>query len=139
MKEKAYENRLYKYRNHRFDAYWHELDRTRVDPKKCTRTEESPDLQGLARLIFFEGLLKKFVNPYRRKRLLKTIDENGEPTHSGYATLEIPYGERFTATRYVLSNQAKDCGPRQVALTDTHQSSQVCRTSLERAVRVWHR
>jgi hypothetical protein len=72
-----------------------------VDPGKCTRTKESPDVQGLARLIFFEEILKKFVNPYRRRRLLKTIDENGEPTHSGYATLEIPYGERFTATRYV--------------------------------------
>ncbi|KFH46191.1 hypothetical protein ACRE_030170 [Hapsidospora chrysogenum ATCC 11550] len=95
----SYENRLYKYRNHRFDAYWHELDRTRVDPGKCTRTKESPDVQGLARLIFFEEVLKKSVNPYRRRRLLKTIDENGEPTHSGYATLEIPYGERFTATR----------------------------------------
>lgn len=97
----AYENRLYKYRSHHFDAYWEALDRGRVDPSKCTRTKESPNVKGLARLIFFEKMLETFGNPYRRQRLLKTIDENGEPTHSGYATLEVPYGERFTATRYI--------------------------------------
>lgn len=95
----AYENRLYKYRSHLFDAYWGPLERSKLDPEGCARTSESPNVEGLARLIFFEGLFEKYADSYRRRRNLKTIDENGEPTHSGYATLEVPYGERFNAAK----------------------------------------
>ncbi|KAL6857594.1 hypothetical protein ACO1O0_005035 [Amphichorda felina] len=95
----SYENRLYKYRSHDFDAYWDSLDRSKVDPSRSMRGKQSPELKGLARIIFFEYVLKKWGNQYLRQRLLKTIDENGEPTNSGYATLEVPSGERFTASK----------------------------------------
>lgn len=68
------------------------------------RGKQSPELKGLARIIFFEYVLKKWGNQYLRQRLLKTIDENGEPTNSGYATLEVPSGERFTASKYVFQS-----------------------------------
>lgn len=68
------------------------------------RGKQSPKLKGLARIIFFEYVLKKWGNQYLRQRLLKTIDENGEPTNSGYATLEVPNGERFTAAKYVAQS-----------------------------------
>jgi hypothetical protein len=41
---------------------------------------------------------------YYQKRRLKKIEESRDPlltTPSGYAVLEIPYGERFTAARFV--------------------------------------
>lgn len=97
----AYENRLYKYRSHLFDAYWDPLDRSKLDQFGCTRHAESPNVEGLARLVFFESLFEKYADSYRRRRNLKTIDESGEPTHSGYATLEVPYGRRFDATKCV--------------------------------------
>lgn len=41
---------------------------------------------------------------YQQMRRLRKIQESGsEPTHSGYASHDIPYSERYTATRYVLS------------------------------------
>ncbi|KAG9255835.1 ankyrin repeat protein [Emericellopsis atlantica] len=95
----SYENRLYKYRSHQFDAYWPALDRSQIDESQCVRTTEHPKVEGLARLLFFENLVKKYKNSYHQRRRLQTIDENGLPTHSGYAMLEIPYGERFTANK----------------------------------------
>jgi hypothetical protein len=100
----AYENRLYKYRSHNFEVYWDSLKRSRINAENCSPKSNPQILTGLSRLIFFENILKGRRDPYRRKRLLKTIDDSGEPTlatPSGYATLEIPYGERFTATKYV--------------------------------------
>lgn len=100
----AYETRLFKYRNHHFDAYWEPLDRTRINPSKCTRISTNPEVKGLARLIFYETITGSYRAPggaYLRRRLLKKIDEHGEPTPSGYTSFEIPYGERFNARKYV--------------------------------------
>lgn len=108
----AYENRLYKYRNHNFDAYWPLLDRSKINPGRCVRTEENPQVYGLSRLILFEKALtyrsRGHRASYKQKRRLKKIDENGEPTHSGYAALEVPYGQKFSAGRYVSQDNPGD-------------------------------
>lgn len=114
---KAYENRLYKYRNHNFDVYWPLLDRSRINHDACNTTNTTSNtgprnLNGLARLIFFEETLRRRDNhrggvvigahraAYRRRRRLKKIDESGAPAaHSGYAAVEVPYGRRYTARR----------------------------------------
>lgn len=116
---KAYENRLYKYRNHNFDVYWPLLDRSRINHAACNTTTTTTsntgprNLNGLARLIFFEETLRRRDRhgagggvigghraAYRRRRRLKKIDESGAPAaHSGYAAVEVPYGKRYTARR----------------------------------------
>ncbi|RHZ70224.1 hypothetical protein CDV55_108300 [Aspergillus turcosus] len=55
-----------------------------------------------AELPLHMSILAKPVWEYYQKRQLKKIEESGDPlltTPSGYATLDIPYGEKFTATR----------------------------------------
>ncbi|KAI0853477.1 hypothetical protein F5Y00DRAFT_270644 [Daldinia vernicosa] len=106
----SYENRLFKYRNHNFEVYWDSLDRSRVK-KIYVDPDESPrELTGLARLILSEQRLRKYIDSYRLKRALKRYDDGGEPVltaPSGYASHEIPYGEKFTAQRvrqYVIEH-----------------------------------
>lgn len=99
----AYENRLWKYRNHNFEVYWDSLDRSRVKDINLDYDDDPRDLTGLARLIRSEETLRRDkTRPYRLKRSLKRLDDGGDPTMtapSGYATHEIPYGEKFTAER----------------------------------------
>ncbi|RYP42706.1 hypothetical protein DL767_000075 [Monosporascus sp. MG133] len=102
----SYENRLWKYRNQNFDVYWDCLDRTRIDEEYFRSFVEYyndlSSLKGLARLIFSEVVLTRDYNHYWRKRYLKKFDDGGEPAlapESGYATHNIPYGERFTADK----------------------------------------
>jgi hypothetical protein len=99
----AYESRLFKYRSHNFDAYWDSLDRSQINMVKCTLDAKPKKLKGLARLIFLEFVVAQYGDQrkYHQLRRLKKIQETGsEPTHSGYASHEIPYGQRFTAPRY---------------------------------------
>lgn len=98
----AYENRLFKYRNHNFEVYWDSLDRSRVKEIYVENDESPRELTGLARLILSEQNLREYINSYRLKRALKRYDDGGEPVltaPSGYASHEIPYGEKFTAER----------------------------------------
>ncbi|KAI9900887.1 hypothetical protein N3K66_005149 [Trichothecium roseum] len=111
----SYENRLYKYRNHNFDVYWPLLDRSRINHDACNTSSSRSgsdgagprNLNGLARLVFFEAALRRRDHhgaghraAYRRRRRLKKIDESGRPpAHSGYAAVEVPYGQRYTARR----------------------------------------
>jgi hypothetical protein len=102
----AYESRLFKYRSHNFDIYCDSLDRSKVNLARCTIAVAKPaELKGLARLLFLEFMVEKYGSKrnYQQMRRLRKIQESGsEPTRSGYASHEIPYGERFTATRYIL-------------------------------------
>jgi hypothetical protein len=111
-KRSAYENRLYKYRRHNFDVYWTSLERSRIDPCRCSidTFDDSRQLTGLARLIFFEERIRNYnswrLTKYQRERRDKKIEDAGEPMltlPSGYARHEVPYGERFTANRYSFS------------------------------------
>ncbi|KAK6948900.1 hypothetical protein Daesc_008971 [Daldinia eschscholtzii] len=98
----AYENRLFKYRSHNFEVYWDSLDRSRVKKIYVDEEDDPREITGLARLILSEQYLRRYINPYRLKRALKRYDDGGEPlltAPSGYASHEIPYGERFTAER----------------------------------------
>ncbi|GIK05037.1 hypothetical protein Aspvir_009136 [Aspergillus viridinutans] len=100
----SYENRLFKYRWHNFDVYWDGLDRSRIHINWDPYDDEfSPrQLIGLSRLVFFEGIVAEPEQKYHQRRRLRKIQESGDPlltTPSGYAVLEIPYGERFTAAR----------------------------------------
>ncbi|RYO99636.1 hypothetical protein DL766_009363 [Monosporascus sp. MC13-8B] len=102
----SYENRLWKYRNQNFDVFWDCLDRTRINEDNFWPIVEDfkglASLKGLARLIFSEIVLSKHNDGYRRKRVLKKFDNGGEPAltpESGYASIDIPYGKRFTADR----------------------------------------
>ncbi|KAF3764592.1 hypothetical protein M406DRAFT_107219 [Cryphonectria parasitica EP155] len=106
----SYENRLWKYRNQNFDVFWGPLDRSQIQKDYIKEfaefDEDAPNLgnlQGLARLIYSEiALSKDRSRPYYRKRFLKKFDDGGEPAltpSSGYASHDIPYGERFTADR----------------------------------------
>ncbi|KAI1643377.1 uncharacterized protein F4817DRAFT_350105 [Daldinia loculata] len=106
----SYENRLFKYRNHNFEVYWDSLDRSRVKEIYVENDESPRELTGLARLILSEQNLREYINSYRLKRALKRYDDGGEPVltaPSGYASHEIPYGEKFTAERvrqYVIEH-----------------------------------
>ncbi|KAF9224651.1 hypothetical protein BS17DRAFT_816863 [Gyrodon lividus] len=102
----SYENRLWKYRNQNFEVFWDSLERSRIDQQEFENFVQSFEnhtkLTGLARLIFSEVILARTDDNYRRKRCLKKFDESGEPAltaPSGYASHDIPYGERFTADR----------------------------------------
>lgn len=104
----AYENRLWKYRSHKFEVYWDYLDRSRLRRISPKDGDNPKTLTGLARLIHYENTLRgKYTEDYKRsnygyrlKQFLKRIDDGGDPTlvaSSGYAALEIPYGRDFTA------------------------------------------
>ncbi|OTB19331.1 hypothetical protein K445DRAFT_193479 [Daldinia sp. EC12] len=98
----SYENRLFKYRSHNFEVYWDSLDRSRVKKIYVDEEDDPREITGLARLILSEQYLRRYIHPYRLKRALKRYDDGGEPlltAPSGYASHEIPYGERFTAER----------------------------------------
>jgi hypothetical protein len=87
-------------------VYWDSLERSRIKAEDFGPNSDPTNLTGLSRLIFLENILQEHRDVYRRKRLLKTIDESGEPaltSPSGYASHEIPYGEKFTAAMYSLS------------------------------------
>lgn len=102
LRDLAYETRLFKYRSHLFDTYWGPLDRSRVNMAKSFRTPENPEVKGLARLLFYEYVLRTrrpHIRTYYRRRLLRTIHETGEPTASGYASIEIPYSQRYNAEK----------------------------------------
>lgn len=96
---------MWKYRNHNFEVYWDALDRKRVRNMDIDFDDDliRQELTGLARLLFSEHVLKKgTASPYWLKRALKKFDDGGEPmltTPSGYASHDIPYGERFTADK----------------------------------------
>ncbi|KAJ2898504.1 hypothetical protein MKZ38_003854 [Zalerion maritima] len=114
----SYENRLYKYRFQNFDAYWEGLDRSRIPEDSFHASMDPKGLTGLGRLLFFEKLLEKRRDAYRRKRLLKRIEDSSwkvglaggkgdKVAQSGYAAHEIPYGERFNAAsvrKYVVKH-----------------------------------
>lgn len=108
----AYESRLFKYRSHNFDVYCDTFDRSKVNVPRCTTHVAKPaELKGLARLLFLEFMVEKYGSKrgYHQIRRLRRIQETGsEPTQSGYAAHEIPYGERFTATRYAYAAWAAD-------------------------------
>ncbi|KAI6080311.1 ankyrin repeat protein [Hypoxylon rubiginosum] len=91
----SYENRLWKYRSHKFEVYWDYLDRSRLRRISPKDGDNPKTLTGLARLIHYENTLRgKYTEDYKR------IDDGGDPTlvaSSGYAALEIPYGRDFTA------------------------------------------
>ncbi|KAI1370866.1 hypothetical protein F4677DRAFT_450940 [Hypoxylon crocopeplum] len=98
----SYENRLWKYRSHNFEVYWKHLDRSRVQKIWLDNDDDPSEITGLARLILSEQNMEKNTDQYRVKRALKRYDDGGEPiltAPSGYATHEIPYGEKFTADR----------------------------------------
>jgi hypothetical protein len=90
-------------------VFWDGLDRSRIDEEYFKNfvefNENLASLKGLARLIFSEVVLTRPYRIYWRKRFLKKIDDSGEPDltpESGYASHHIPYGERFTADKYVI-------------------------------------
>lgn len=66
--------------------------------------EANPNkLMGLGRLICLEAKVKTFgdVRGYHQVRRLKKIAESGnEASHSSYTSHEIPYGRRFTPSKY---------------------------------------
>ncbi|VUC21847.1 unnamed protein product [Clonostachys rosea] len=102
----SYEYRLYKYRSHNFDVYWDSLERSRIDQFIFQGDQNPSELQGLARLLFFEESIRSYGDDlnYQRRRRLKKIQDVEDSAPSGYADHEIPYGERFTAPsvrRYV--------------------------------------
>ena len=108
---KAYENRLYKYRHHNFDAYWADLERKRIRPYAPPNEFEASDV-GLAKLLYFEEWLRELrrrrylsrVDRYRTHRYKRRIEDSGDPglLHaSGYARHELLFGVRCTAATYV--------------------------------------
>ena len=109
----AYENRLWKYRNHNFEVYWDELERFRVKKIDYDPSEQKQrELTGLAKLIFSEGVLettkgyRSARERWKSRRSLRRIDDSKDPSmvaeeSSGYADHITPYGERTTATEYV--------------------------------------
>ena len=109
----AYENRLWKYRNHNFEVYWDELERFRIKKIDYDPSEQKQrELTGLAKLIFSETVLENTNGVrgnrqrWKLRRSLKKIDDGNDPSmmpeeSSGYANHHIPYGERTTAAMYV--------------------------------------
>ena len=107
----AYENRLFKYRNHGFDVYWENLDRSRIRRDYIDDSgglDKLQTLSGLSRLVFYEDIMARYTTRqseflmYQRQRKLEKIDDIRDPilaAPSRYVKLEIPYGERFTSVR----------------------------------------
>ncbi|KAL2435389.1 hypothetical protein ABEF95_015901 [Exophiala dermatitidis] len=93
----SYENRLSKYSHRGFEAYWPELDRSRVDPTIYERSFTR--VQGLARLLVLEKL------PYPQDRdayLAKRREERGRPPLRWNATRR---------SRHVLPGDVKASHP----------------------------
>jgi hypothetical protein len=93
----AYESRLWKYRKkHNFDVFWDSLDRSRV--RKEFAIAEFADLKGLARLLYFESLVKK-----PRDVVLRWLPQKISTKRpalfdtSGYTSRNLPFGKRYTA------------------------------------------
>lgn len=83
--------------------YCNSLDRSKINMVKCTLDAKPEELKGLARLLFLEFIVAQYGdqrNYYQLRRLKKIQETGSEPTHSGYASHEIPYGQRFTAPKY---------------------------------------
>lgn len=98
----AYENRLWKYRQHRFDTYWDALERSRIHIELDSSMPPN-GLKGLARLLYSECRIQNSRSSwYQTQRSLMKVDDSGEmalTTASGYAHHNLPTGFFFTALR----------------------------------------
>lgn len=118
----SYESRLSKYSHRNFEVYWHDLDRTRIDPTIFERSFKRT--LGLARLLVLERLpttsaREAYLNKRRQERGRPTIyrghftlggnikdihedevaDWLSEEEVSNYHTFTVPYGQHFNAKR----------------------------------------
>ncbi|EMR83359.1 hypothetical protein ACHAPC_009894, partial [Botrytis cinerea] len=105
----SYENRLFKYRQHKFDVFWEPLDRSQIK-KLGPNYMQLWEMKGLARLLLFESNIKReYTGPYDEPnpKNLKRIDEARDPVlmtedhyhSSGYTGIEIPHHIIFTADK----------------------------------------
>ncbi|KAF2674811.1 ankyrin [Microthyrium microscopicum] len=128
----SYENRLSKYSHRGFEAYWSELDRTKIDPTIFERS--FPRTFGLARLLVLEMLPKDSDRvSYEAKRRAErgrpakntwTVRGKGgnykddhedevadwadEDDISNYHSFTIPYGPKFHARKIEKLFYTKD-------------------------------
>jgi Ankyrin repeats (3 copies) len=130
----SYESRLSKYSRRGFEAYWPQLDRTRIDPTIYERSFART--VGLARLLVLEKLptesdRESYLNKRRTERgrpqmaisrrnnrsLRGNIKEDAEDEIadwaieddvSNYHSFTIPYGEKFNARRIERLLYTKD-------------------------------
>ncbi|KAF7948486.1 uncharacterized protein EAE97_003897 [Botrytis byssoidea] len=114
----SYENRLFKYRQHKFDVFWELLDRSQIQSLDFEKTKPW-HFKGLARLVMFERLLQTgYSRPYYIHRNFKRVDGVRDPAlvtknhfhSSGYTSIEIPHSVSFTAdkVRKFVKKHAKE-------------------------------
>lgn len=120
----SYENRLSKYAHRGFEAYWPNLDRSRIDPTIFERSFGRTE--GLARLLILEKLPRSedrdsYLDQRRAERGRPSLNRHRFRSHvlygnikdehedevaewvgedvSDYHTVTVPYGEKFHARK----------------------------------------